>query len=71
MLGSTLRTRTREQKAKLVREFTRHALPRFENGELRPVLARTFSLLEAGEAHDVLQRGEVAGKLVLELDKRG
>ena len=65
ILGSSLRTRSAAQKAKLVRDFSERALPRFASGELKPVLARTFPLAEAQAAHDALQRNEVVGKVVL------
>ena len=65
VMGSALRTRSAAQKAKLVRDFTEKALPRFSSGELKPVLARTFPLAEAQSAHDALQRNEVVGKVVL------
>ena len=65
ILGSTLRSRTAAQKAKLVRDFSEKALRRFDTGELRPVLARTFRFDEAMQAHEALQKGEVVGKLVL------
>jgi putative PIG3 family NAD(P)H quinone oxidoreductase len=65
VLGSTLRTRSAEQKAKLVADFTEKALPRFERGELRPVLAKSYPLSEAGRAHEDLQAGAVVGKIVL------
>ena len=67
VLGSTVRTRSPEQKAKLVADFTRHALPRFQSGELRPVLAATFPIEEAMRAHEALQRGDLVGKIVLEV----
>jgi NADPH:quinone reductase-like Zn-dependent oxidoreductase len=66
ILGSTLRTRSAAQKAKLVRDFSEKALPRFAKGELRPVLARTYPLAEAQRAHEALSRNEVVGKIVLE-----
>lgn len=65
VMGSTLRTRSAAQKAKLVHDFTERALPRFERGELKPVLAKTLALAEAQSAHDALQRNEVVGKVVL------
>jgi putative PIG3 family NAD(P)H quinone oxidoreductase len=65
VMGSTLRTRSAAQKAKLVRDFTERALPRFARGELKPVVAKTFPLAEAQAAHDALQRNEVVGKVVL------
>jgi putative PIG3 family NAD(P)H quinone oxidoreductase len=65
VMGSTLRTRSAAQKAKLVRDFSEKALPRFESGELKPVLSKTFPIAEAQAAHDALQRNEVVGKVVL------
>lgn len=63
--GSTLRTRSAEQKARLVRDFEGRGLPRLARGELRPVLARTFPLAEAQAAHEAIERGELVGKVVL------
>jgi putative PIG3 family NAD(P)H quinone oxidoreductase len=68
ILGSTLRTRTAAQKAKLIRDFAARALHRFEPGAtnpLRPVLGRTLSLAEAPLAHRLLEGNEVIGKIVL------
>jgi tumor protein p53-inducible protein 3 len=65
ILGSTLRTRTPEQKAKLVADFSARALPRFERGELRAVLAKRYPLAEAGRAHEDLASDWVVGKIVL------
>src|SRR5918911_1072916 len=41
IMGSTVRSRSAEQKAKLVADFRDKALARFETGELRPVVGRT------------------------------
>jgi putative PIG3 family NAD(P)H quinone oxidoreductase len=65
LVGSTLRNRSAAQKAKLVADFARNALPRFRTGELRPVLGRTYPLAQAREAHAALERNEVIGKIVL------
>ena len=65
LMGSTLRNRSAAQKAKLVADFARNALPRFRTGELRPVLGRTYPLAQAREAHAALERNEVIGKIVL------
>jgi putative PIG3 family NAD(P)H quinone oxidoreductase len=67
VMGSTLRNRSAEQKAKLVASFTEKALPRFATGELRPVLARTFPLEDARAAHELLERNELVGKIALTL----
>jgi tumor protein p53-inducible protein 3 len=65
VMGSTLRTRSGAQKAKLVADFAQKALPRFHTGELRPVLGRTYPLAQAREAHASLERNEVVGKIAL------
>jgi tumor protein p53-inducible protein 3 len=65
VLGSTVRSRSPAQKARLVRDFSERALPRFSTGELEPVLARSFPLSEAEEAHAVLKAGQSVGKIVL------
>lgn len=65
ILGSTLRSRTATQKARLVKDFTAKGLPGFETGRLHPVLAKTFPLAEAEAAHEAMQNNEVIGKIVL------
>jgi tumor protein p53-inducible protein 3 len=65
VMGATLRNRSPAQKAKLVADFARNALPRFLTGELRPVVARTYPLAQAREAHAALERNEVVGKIAL------
>ena len=65
VLGSTLRTRSAEQKARLVADFSARVLPRFERGELRPVIARTYPLADAARAHEDLESDRVVGKIIL------
>lgn len=65
ILGSTVRNRSAEQKARLVRDFSERALPRFDTGDLKPVLALTFPLIQAEEAHAALKEGHSVGKIVL------
>ena len=65
VLGSTLRSRNSEQKARLVADFIARVLPRFERGELRPVLSKTYPLADAAKAHEDLASDRVVGKIVL------
>ena len=67
LFGSTLRARPREEKARLVERFSREVLPRFAAGQLRPVIAQTLPIARAAEAHQLLARNELVGKLVLEV----
>jgi tumor protein p53-inducible protein 3 len=65
LFGSTLRSRSPGEKARLVADFAAKALPRFDNGELKPVVAAIFPLANAAQAHERMEKDELVGKLVL------
>lgn len=65
IVGSTLRPRPREEKARLVADFSEFALPRLKDGRLRPVVDRVVPLERAAEAYKALERGGIFGKIVL------
>lgn len=67
MTGSTLRPRSAQFKTLLADEIARHAWPLVEEGELRPVMDRTFPLAEAAAAHARMEAGDHIGKIVLEV----
>ncbi len=63
--GSTLRPRTIEQKAAIAHDLLEQVWPRFESGELRPYLYRTFPFAEASAAHELMESSAHIGKIVL------
>ena len=63
--GSTLRSRSVDEKARIARQVERHVWPWIEAGRVRPVIDSTFPLTEAEQAHVRLQSGAHAGKIVL------
>lgn len=65
LTGSTLRPRSAEFKTLLADEIARTAWPLFADGQLRPVMDRTFALHEAGAAHARMEAGDHIGKIVL------
>lgn len=67
LIGSTLRSRSREEKAGLVEEFWEFAGVRCRDGSLRPQLDRVFGFGEIGEAYAALEAGGGAGKIVVEM----
>jgi putative PIG3 family NAD(P)H quinone oxidoreductase len=68
VIATTLRGRSLEQKAEIVRRFVEDALPGFVDGTLRPVVDRVLPLAEAPAAHRAMEAGENVGKLVLRVD---
>jgi len=63
--GSTLRSRTPEEKGAIARAVEREVWPLLSAGRVRPVIDRTLPLTDATEAHRLLEAGEVMGKIVL------
>jgi putative PIG3 family NAD(P)H quinone oxidoreductase len=65
LVTSTLRSRSADYKAALVRSFALDVLPGFASGALRPVVDRTFGLDEVAEAHAYVRARKNVGKVVL------
>jgi len=68
VLGSVLRPRSRDEKARLTADFAAFALPRLRDGRLRPVVDRTFTLEQAAEAYKAFERGGIFGKVILTME---
>jgi len=64
VIGSTLRPLPLQRKAALIADFAARALPRFDSGELRPIVDRILPLSQAPEAHRALD-GHHIGKIVM------
>jgi len=64
-VGSTLRSRTPQEKAALIAELQQHIWPHIEAGRVTPQLYQVFALEQAREAHELIDSGEHVGKIVL------
>lgn len=65
LTGSTLRTRNADFKAGLLARMEERLWPLFESGQLKPLIARTYSFDEVDEAFAELARDQIVGKIVL------
>ncbi len=65
IIGSTLRSRTPEVKARILDELVKNVFPKIEEGLIKPTIYKVFPIVKAEDAHAVLQRGENVGKVVL------
>ena len=63
--GSTLRSRSVEQKGAIARKLESQVWPLLADGKLKPIIYRTFPLTEAPAAHALMESGEQIGKIVL------
>ena len=67
VIGSTLRSRTPAVKAKILSDIVKNIFPKIENNQIRPTIFKVLPITEAEKAHDLLYRGESAGKVVLKV----
>lgn len=67
VIGSTLRARPPHEKAALVDDFTRRAIPLFTEGLLKPVIDKSFAFDQVADAHRYIEKQTNFGKVVLTL----
>jgi len=65
VVGTTLRSRPAHEKAAIVAAVREHVWPMLADGRLRPVVHARLPLDEAAAAHELLDSGEVFGKVLL------
>ena len=65
IIGSTLRSRTPEMKAKILAELVKNVWPKVKTGEVKPTIYKVLPIEEAEAAHDILYKGQNIGKVVL------
>ena len=68
IIGSTLRSRTPETKARILSELVEKVFPKIESGEVKPTIHKVLPITEAEAAHEILYKGQNVGKVVLTVD---
>ena len=68
IIGSVLRARPVDEKARVTAAFREQVLGRFAAGELKPVIHEVLPLEEARRAHELMAANANTGKLVLQVD---
>jgi NADPH2:quinone reductase len=63
--SSTMRPQPFEDKVRMASGLRKHVLPLIANGAVRPRIHATFPLGEVIQAHQMLERDDVFGKVVL------
>ncbi len=68
VIATALRSRPvtgRGSKAEVVTEVVANVWPMIADGQVRPIIGAEFGIEEAGAAHELLESGDVSGKVVL------
>ena len=68
IMGTSLRTRSIEEKATATRLFAEQVVPWLANGSVRPVIDSVFEMDQVREAHLRIESNESFGKVVLTID---
>ncbi|UXA13297.1 NAD(P)H-quinone oxidoreductase [Mycobacterium sp. SMC-8] len=55
-------------KTEIVAEVITHVWPMIADGQVRPVIGAQFPITEAQAAHELLESGDVSGKVILRVD---
>ena len=67
IIGSTLRSRTPEFKARLISEIIQLVYPKYEEGMQKPMIYSILPIVQAEEAHGILENNKNTGKVVLKV----
>ena len=65
IMGTSLRTRSTEEKATATRLFAQQVVPLLATGRVRPVIDKTFKMEDVRSAHERIESNESFGKVVL------
>ena len=68
IIGSTLRSRAPEMKARILAELVEKVWPKVESGEVKPTIHKVLPITEAEAAQDILYKGQNVGKVVLTVE---
>ena len=67
LLASTLRPQSAEAKAAIAAALRERVWPLLEQGRMRPVVAASYPLAEAAEAHRLMESSRHIGKIILQV----
>lgn len=65
LVGSMLRNRTPEFKAFILSQLVEKVWPKIESGEIKPSIYKVLPIEKAQQAHEILERNQNIGKVVL------
>ena len=69
IIGSTIRARSSFIKGKVMNDLHQKVWPYFKSKKLNPIIHKTMNIKEANKAHEVMEKNENIGKIVLEMSE--
>ena len=65
--GSTLRSRSPEEKGKIVNQVVEHIWPLIEQGKYKPPIFQSFNMEDVNLAHELMESSSHIGKILLDI----
>ena len=65
--GSTLRSRSSEEKGKIVNQVIEHIWPLIEQGKYKPTIFQSFNMEDVNLAHELMESSSHIGKILLDI----
>ena len=65
--GSTLRSRSPEEKGKIVNQVVEHIWPLIEQGKYKPTIFQSFNMEDVNLAHELMESSSHIGKILLNI----
>ena len=65
--GSTLRSRSSEEKGKIVNQVVEHIWPLIEQGKYKPTIFQSFNMEDVNLAHELMESSSHIGKILLDI----
>ena len=64
-MGTTLRSKTIEEKARIASNVQKHIWPLLEKGTVKPIIDSVFDINDATTAHKLMEDSQHIGKIIL------
>ena len=68
IIGSTIRARSSIVKGNVMNDLLEKVWPHFKSKKIKPIIYKTMSIENANQAHEIMEKDENIGKLVLEIN---
>jgi tumor protein p53-inducible protein 3 len=69
VIGTSLRSKSPDDKILLTEQFTDFAMARFADGRLKPVIDSVWDLENANDAHEYMEQNKNTGKIILRISQ--
>lgn len=63
--GSTMRSRSNEEKAQIARELYQQVWDIVQSGKIKPIINKIYTLNQVESAHQHMESGDLIGKIIL------